>query len=428
MMRKIISSLVAVGLVAGAAGAYALTREQEDTFTVTAEVEQAPNLFKDGRVMVRGVEVGTITMVTPKPHAVELTLEIDEGVSVPADARLSVVPITVIADRYVQLYPAYSSGPKLSDGDHLGLHRTTVPAELDEVLGQLKGLLDALAPREGKGKGPVAKLVTSLDDALRGRSQELAGTIEGSATVLENLADSDQNITALISNLDSFFASLANRSSEIGLLNERFQLVAEALAADQEHLEGTIENVTALSEQGSALVAESGDDLGKSFGRLERVVETILRHRESVVKGISWGNVIAQGFGETDASGRGLWAYSGRQAPPGTPGAAYNYRLDTRDTIACERLEFLVASLLSVNPDADVATLATVALTYIPDVYDDDLRFLIEILMGVCAKNQQVPSNEEQRIIRASMERVGRERFLRLVGMWVAEGLTGERR
>lgn len=428
-MRKAMSFALVVVIVAGAS-AFALTREKTPTYVITADVEQAPNLFEDGRVMVRGVEVGTIVSVTPRPEGVKVTLEIAEGVDVPADARLAVVPITVIADRYVQLYPAYRGGPKLADGDHLGLDRTHIPAELDEVLGQLKALLDALAPAGPKGKGPLTRLVTSLDQALRGRSDELAGTIEGSATVLENLADSDDDITALIRNLDSFFAALANRSSEIGVLNERFELVAEALASDQEHLEGTIENLTLLSEQGAGLVSESGDDLGVSFRRLKRVVDTILSHRESLTKGISWGNVIAQGFGETDASGRGLWAYSGRQAAPGTPGAQYNYRLDTRDTIACERLEFLVASLLAVNPDATVEILANVALTYIPDVYDDDLRFLIEILMGLCAKQEQpdVAAAEERRVIRAAMQRVGRERFLHLVGRWVAEGLTGEKR
>ena len=97
--------------------------------------------------------------------------------------------ITIISDRYVQLFPAYSGGSALQEGDHLGTDRTTIPAELDDVLEQLDGLLSALEPRPGERRGPLARLIESLDSATRGRSQALAGTLEGSASVLENLAD-----------------------------------------------------------------------------------------------------------------------------------------------------------------------------------------------------------------------------------------------
>ena len=43
-------------------GAVYLTSDRKPTYTITAEVEQAPNLFEQGRVMVRGVEVGTIVV------------------------------------------------------------------------------------------------------------------------------------------------------------------------------------------------------------------------------------------------------------------------------------------------------------------------------------------------------------------------------
>ena len=46
--------LVAAALVA----AIQVAAPASDTYTVTADVTQAPNLFEGGRVMVRGVEVG----------------------------------------------------------------------------------------------------------------------------------------------------------------------------------------------------------------------------------------------------------------------------------------------------------------------------------------------------------------------------------
>lgn len=429
MMKRFLSAFVTVAVVAGTAGAYILTREEVETYTVTADVEQAPNLFDGGRVMVRGVEVGSITEVTPRSEAVRLTIEIEEGVKIPEDARLVIVPITVIADRYIQFYPAYDGGPVLADGDHLGTERTSIPAELEEVLAQLKGLLDALAPKKGEAEGPLTKLVSGLDEALDGRAGALAGTVEGSATVLENLADSGSDITALIQNLDRLFAALANRSSEIGLINERFRLVAESLASDQRNIEGTIENLTLLSEESSLLVSESGDDLGRSFGRLARVVKTILAHEESLTRGIKWANVIAQALGETDAGGRGKWAYSGFQASPGTPGAAYNYRIDSRDTISCERLEALTNNFVGIFPGYSADQIRETVLDFIPQEYHDDLRALIYDLLDLCATLplEQSENQPVSKLVRETIEEVGRERFLKLMGRWVAAGMMGGR-
>ena len=425
IMRRLVAAFVVVA-VAGGAFVYTSSSEKE-TYTITAAVEQAPNLFEGGRVMVRGVEVGTISSVEPTAEDVSLTLEIDDRVRIPADARLTIVPITVISDRYVQLYPAYSSGPTMQDGDHIDLTRTTIPAELDDVLTELKGLLGVLEPR-GERRGPLAKLVTALDDALAGRERELAGTVEGSAVVLENLADSSGDITGVIQNLDRLFAALANRSSEIGIINERFQLVAESLAADQRDLEATLENVTFLSEQGAAIVDESGDELANSFRRLRRVVDTVLAHEESLIKGMRWTNVIAQALGETDASGRGRFAYTGRQAAPGSARAAYNYRIDTRDTIGCERLGVVAAALLQVNPSAGVDALTDVALTYIPDVYDDDLRYLVELLMPLCADlNPNSVNAEARRIVKAAARRMGEENFSRALMAWAIDGMRTNR-
>lgn len=421
--RRVVAALVVVAVVVG--GVVYVSADERPTYTITAAVEQAPNLFEQGRVMVRGVEVGTVVSVEPRPDAVWLTMEIDEAVDIPADANLTIVPITVISDRYVQLYPAYSSGPTMEDGDHIELTDTTIPAELDDVLTQLEDLLRVLEPR-GQRRGPLAELVTALDEALEGRERDLAGTVEGSATVLENLADSSSDITPLIQNLDRLFVALADRSSEIGIVNERFELVAETLAADQRDLEGTIENVTLLSEEGAALVEESGDQLADSFRRLRRVVDTVLAHEESLAEGMRWTNVIAQALGETDGSGRGRWAYTGRQAAPGSARAGYNYRIDTRDTIGCERLGVVAASLLVINPTAGIDELTNTALSYIPDVYDDDLRFLVEQLMPICADlNQTTLRGDAAKIVKAAARRMGEERFGRAITAWGLGGMRG---
>ena len=413
-MGRLISGLVALSLVAG--GFVLTIGRNPATYTITADVIQAPSLFENGRVMVRGVKVGKISGVEPRRDGVRLTLTIDDGVKLPADASLSVIPITVIADRYVQIEPAYKDGPTMADGDHIALEDTTIPAELDDVLEQLKGLLAALEPRAGN-EGPLAKLIASLDVALAGRSEELRGTIEGGASVLSNLASNEAHITGLISDLDKVFIALADRSSEIGLINERLALVTESLVGDQEHLEGTLENIAFLSSEAADLVSESGDDLGEAFGRLETVLGAVLDHEESLARGMRWTNVIAQALGGTDGSGRGLYAYSGRQDSETGPRAMYNYRIDTRDTIACERLELFARRYKIITPGWGLKEILEAAMDHIAESYRDDLEYLVEELLVLCADPADLasPAQAASDLVDEIAANVGPKRLARLL-------------
>jgi phospholipid/cholesterol/gamma-HCH transport system substrate-binding protein len=424
-----------VGLVlvaAGAFAAYELTRSETPTYTLTADVEQAPNLFEGGRVMVRGVEVGEITEVDPGPDSVRLTLTLDGSVKVPMDARLSVVPITVIADRYVQIYPPYRGGPAMEAGTNIPLDDTTIPAELDDVLKQLQGLLAALEPKEGEKSGPLARLIVRLDRVMKGRSGALASGLDKSASVLENLANSGTDITGLIQNLNTVFITLANRASELGLVNERFALVAEALERDQRNLEGTVENVAFLSDQAANLVNESGRNLGRSFARLSRVLDFVLERQDQLTEGIKWMNVITQAAGHVDASGRGLNAYTGRQAPPGTARAAYNYRIDQRDTIGCQRIDAVAQTVLIVTPAATVDDLVNTVLSSIPDPYDDEIEFLARILVEACVDFDAARTAakdidpESRRMIAQLVRDIGANRLKLLLSEWFLAGVEEE--
>ena len=433
MKKNVALSVALVSLLTASCSALGLGEERATTYTVTADVEQAPNLFKGGRVSVRGIEVGEITDVEPSEHHVTLTMEIDSDVAVPAGAHLNIIPITVIADRYAQLTPPYAGGPLLEDGDHIPLSDTTIPAELDEVVTQLQGLLESVEPPKDGGRGPLAKLITNLNSALEGHDDDLGGAIEKSAAVLDNLANSDQEIAGIIRNLDRLFVALADRSSEIGVLNQRFRLVARSLLSDQANLEGTIEGVAFLSDETAGLIEDSGDDLGNAFRRLTRVVEELLSHQDALTDTMRWTNVIAQALGGVDPSGKGMYAYTGRQVPPGSPGAEYNYRLDQRDTIACERIEVVYKTLIvfesNVTPDGTAKSLSS----YFPKVYRDDVHFLLLELVKLCipefAGSSPVTGSDdvspsEKALLRKAVRVLGKAKLERLIARWYLQGET----
>jgi hypothetical protein len=111
-----------------------------------------------------------------------------------------------------------------------------------------------------------------------------------------------------------------------------------------------------------------------------------------------------------------LYAYSGRQAAPGSAGAQYNYRIDTRDTIACERIGLLAERLLKLSPVATNQDIRTAVFEFIPEEYIDDVGFLIDLLLPLCADlpDEVAAQVRAAALVAAAAEALGPERLAKL--------------
>ena len=122
-----VAAAVLIGLVV--AGAALVVR---NTFfgprTITAYFTTATAIYPHDEVRVSGVKVGNIKSIQPQGTQAKMTLEVDRGVPIPADAKAVIVAQNLVAARYVQLSPAYrDSGPVMHDGAVIPVERTAVP-------------------------------------------------------------------------------------------------------------------------------------------------------------------------------------------------------------------------------------------------------------------------------------------------------------
>lgn len=154
---------------------------QPRTYKIVGHFASAVGLYPGDDVRILGVKAGRISAVEPREGDVKVTMEMPDKFKVPEGAQAIIMAPNLVTARFVQLTPAYTDGKALQDGASLGLDKTAVPIEWDEVKTELAKLSDSLGP-QGQSKGPVSDFInqaaTTFDgngDSFRNAVRELAG-------------------------------------------------------------------------------------------------------------------------------------------------------------------------------------------------------------------------------------------------------------
>lgn len=261
------------------------------TYTLTAFFPRTINLFESSQVRVLGLEAGTVNAITVEGDRIRVELHVDDDIPVPADVQATIVPFSLIGERYVQLYPAWTEGsPQAQDGDVIPSERTSVPVEPDEALAALKEFLDALDP-DGTGR-----LVTNLSEALDGQGESLNGALEGLATTLQALADEDDSLGRLVDHFDEFAATLITRERQLGETMDAFAVATGVLAEERESIRLLVKALGDLSGDALDLVAEHGGALERDLEILGRVLRSVDANLDRVEDLLDSGPILVTGL------------------------------------------------------------------------------------------------------------------------------------
>ena len=302
--------------------AVAVPRGGNDQIHVTALFSKAIGLFKDSHVRVLGVDVGRVTSVKPEGQQVKVTMTIEKTRKIPADAHAVIVPISLIADRYIQLTPVYESGPALHDGSVIGVDHTAIPAELDDLLAQLKKLLDAVQSGKPGTPASIGAAIFNLAAALKGTGNDLSQTLSGGGALAGAAADNAAAIESSVVDLANLLAALTARRNDIIQLNTRLASALGAIAEEHDTLGSALGNIGTLTQELGSLIAAHRTDLESDLSVLAKTTSVLNNHQASLAQGLDWLPVLTDG-GESEH----------------TPGAVHQsdggpFHVDVRDSHA----------------------------------------------------------------------------------------------
>jgi len=236
---------------------------------VQMELARAGGIFPQADVTYRGVSVGRVGAVRLTPTGVEADLNISNAAPpIPADLQASVADLSAVGEQYVDLRPATSSGPYLTQGSVIPRRDTTLPLPVTSLLtsvnelatsvplGELRIVLDNLATGFGGTSTSLQALIDGQSRFIRASGSALTQTdtlIEDGQTVLATQNAEAAAFRAFSANL---FANGAPAAAQVaGLITDNTPTLGALIANLLTISQITLTRGAALQETFSALPA-----------------------------------------------------------------------------------------------------------------------------------------------------------------------------
>lgn len=294
--RRILTGVLALAVLA-AGGLTAVRALHPDGTRITAYFDRAVGIHAGSDLRILGVRVGEVESVRPQGTTVRVGLLLDEGVKAPEDARAVVVAPSVVAGRYVQLTPAYRSGPALAEGAVLPASRNRTPVEIDQLYDSLTELGRALGPDGANSSGALSELLRTGAANLDGNGAAIGESVEEFGKAARTLDGSSGDLFATLRRLQTFTTLLKEKDTDVRTAQERLDEVVGFFADNKDDLAGALEELGTALGQVKTFVEDNRGELRKNVDRLVPLTRTLVEQRASLAEALdvaplAAGNVV----------------------------------------------------------------------------------------------------------------------------------------
>ena len=212
-----------------------------------AEFTDVNGLAAGDFVRVAGVEVGKIKKISINrdAHAI-VEFAISPTVMLTQGTKAAIRWADPIGTRYLSLLEGAGSAQRLAPGGTIPVDRTEPPLDLDTLLGGFRPLFRALDPAQ------VNQLSGQLISAFQGQGATITSFLSQAAAVTSTLADRDELIGQVITNLNTVLGSLSGQSDQLAKAVDSLSQLIKGLAARKVD----ISNAVAYTNASAASIAD----------------------------------------------------------------------------------------------------------------------------------------------------------------------------
>lgn len=285
--RWVLGAAAAVLAAALAVGGIGFYRAINQGKRITAYFSESIGVYPGSTVRILGVPVGSVVSVRPEGSRVKVTMTLNHGVAVPARVDAVVISPSVVADRYVQLTPAYTGGAQIADGAVIPMARTAVPVEVDQVYASLAKLANAFGPNGANKHGALSGLIKTGAANLAGNGTYLQKMITQFGGLSKTLGDSSGNLFATLAYLQQFTTTLKDNNGQVRQAEDQLAQVSAFLAADRHDLAAAIGELAVALGRVKSFIGGNRALIESNVKKLAAITSLLVRERASLAEALN---------------------------------------------------------------------------------------------------------------------------------------------
>ncbi len=286
-VRSALIRLVVFAVFATSAGVLlhnTLTRKLAgETASYSATFTDASGLHSGDDVRVAGVRVGRVDAVALRENRAWVKFTVQAEQPVLRSTGVAIRYQNLIGQRYLALVPGAGSAELLPVGTEIPLTQTQNALDLTVVTNGFQPLFEVLSPDD------INRLSAQLVQVLQGEGGSITELLRTTAQLSGRLADRDEVIGRVVTNLAQVATDVGSRDAEVDALIGQLQRLAGAAAKDRRQIGSSIAALADLTDATTGLLTDIRPLLRTDIDKLNRVLATYATAKEpfgAAVKGL----------------------------------------------------------------------------------------------------------------------------------------------
>ncbi len=265
------ASLLVTGLLAVIMGNIGLGSQ-----TRYAAIFTSASMLQPGDdVRIAGIPVGEVTDVELHQRGrAQVKFKIEDDVPLTEASRAEIRYLNIVGDRYLALEQGDPEASRLKEEATIPVDRTSPALNLTELYNGFQPLFSALAPED------VNELSMNIVQVLQGEGGTVQSLLAETASLTNALADRDQLIGEVVTNLDTMLGTVADRRGQLNELVVQMKGWMDNLANDRNAIGNSVQNMSTLTDEVASLLTQARPLLKSDVKKLRQLV-TLLAKKEN---------------------------------------------------------------------------------------------------------------------------------------------------
>jgi phospholipid/cholesterol/gamma-HCH transport system substrate-binding protein len=247
-------------------------------YQLSAVFSDASGVFKGDAVKLAGVDVGRVSDARIQNGHGVVDFVVDDTVKLTKDATVAIRWRNVLGQRFLYLYPGSGQGPRLNDGDTIGLDNTQAAGDLGQLLNELGPILKAIDPEKANA------FLDAMNEALAGNEGTVRQLIGEGGGLAQRLSGMDDQIQSLISSSNTVLSTYARQDRSISRILDHLDSLGGSLGGMTQNIDSLIVNFAQVQQELDRFLKDNRGNIDSSLGQLEWLTQLLHGKRAELAR------------------------------------------------------------------------------------------------------------------------------------------------